>query len=230
MTEKLFPTGCRQEHITISSIPGIASFNVRASLVDAASPFVFVDSSTMPIIWHEQDGDSAASLDIIEAIRREGAVKMSLARDIHSAGLVRGTPKIAILSPSKYLNDQASEGAVPDISVTSYSMGKVHPSFQVTGAVCLAAAVCVPGTVAADLASTNLFYYSPPDTPPEFSKEGPGLEVCPVDRRVTIAHSTGQISADVKVIRRSDGEVEVQSVSVSRTARRLFKGVVFVSL
>ena len=71
---------------------------------------------------------------------------------------------------------------------------------------------------------------SPPETLPDFSKESPESEDCPVERMVTVLHRSGQISADVKAVWNSDGDVEIQTVSVSRTARRLFEGNVLVSL
>jgi 2-methylaconitate cis-trans-isomerase PrpF len=226
MTGALFPTGNRQDEIDISTL-GTESFTVKASLVDAANPFVFVDSATMPRAWHELPRDSPTSLEIIEAIRREGAVKMGLARDTISAGLVRGTPKIAVLSPPIV---HTLRTPFPDIFVASYSMGKVHPSFQLTGAVCLSAAVSVPGTIAAEISKRKQFPDSPPGTPPDFSVKDAILEPYGRNRQVTIAHSSGTITTGVKAVEGFDGEVEVQSVSVSRTARRLFEGNVLVNI
>ena len=48
MTGKLFPSGQRQNYITVAS-PGVPKeVTVRATLIDAANPFIFVDSSPLP--------------------------------------------------------------------------------------------------------------------------------------------------------------------------------------
>lgn len=146
MTRMLFPTRKRQDEITVFDNCGLSRFTVRASLIDAANPFIFIDSSTLPPIYHQLGSSAPESLEIIEAIRRQGAVMCGLAKDIHSASLICGTPKTAVLSPARTQSDH--EASIPDIQVTSYSMGKVHPTLQLTGAVCLGAALCIEGTVA----------------------------------------------------------------------------------
>ncbi|OBT75152.1 hypothetical protein VF21_05486 [Pseudogymnoascus sp. 05NY08] len=229
MTSKLFPTSHRQEEIHVSSIPGMEPFTVNASMVDAANPFVFVDASSMPQPWHSIGHNDPTTLKLIEGIRRIAAVKMGLATDEISAGLVQGTPKIAVLSPPKFHNGNVEHSKMQDIYVTSYSMGKKHPSFQLTGAVCLSAAVSVPGTIASDICRRR-FYNSPPGTPPEMLMEEQELKVGTKERQVTIVHGSGEISADVKMREESDGEVVVESVSVSRTARRLFEGNVLINI
>lgn len=230
MTDKLFPTDNRQEQIAVSSIPGIESFTIDTTLIDAANPFCFVDASTMPKIYNERDRNSPDILEVVEAIRRVAAVRMGLAPDEVSAGRVRGTPKIAILSPPKFHNENLGDSRIPDIHVTSYSMGKLHSSFQLTGAVCLAAAVSVRGTVAAEIASKKRFYISPPDTPPEMSLENSVMKLGTSERRLIVAHGGGQIEADVKLREGSENEVDVERVTVSRTARRLFEGNVLIHL
>lgn len=229
MTGKLFPTSHRQEEIYVSSVPRMEPFTVNASMVDAANPFVFVDASSMPQRWHSIGYNDPTALDLIEGIRRIAAVKMGLATDEISAGLVQSTPKIAVLSPPKFHNGNVEDSKLQDIYVTSYSMGKKHPSFQLTGAVCLSAAVSIPGTIASDI-SRRRFYNSPPGTPPGKLMEEQELKVGTKERHVTIVHGSGEISADVKMREESDGKVVVESVSVSRTARRLFEGNVLINI
>ncbi|KAL2075145.1 hypothetical protein VTL71DRAFT_87 [Oculimacula yallundae] len=230
MTNKLFPTGHRQEHVEVSSNPNIQPFSVTVSMVDAANPFVFVDAATMPASWHSLDRNDPAALEIVEAIRKVAAVRMGLAKDEMSAGLVRGTPKIAVLSPPAPQNaNDIDDKQVPDIHVCSYSMGKMHPSFQLTGAVCLGAAVSIPGTIAHDVSSRSL-YLSPPGTPPEMSVDEAEIKPISNVKQVVIEHASGMIKAGVNVKESEDGEFTVESVSVSRTARRLFEGNVLINL
>lgn len=231
MTGKLFPTGKRQEKLLVSTAPDMEPFHVQATMCDAANPFVFVEFASMPQIWHDLDRNSIVSLNLVEAIRCEGAVKLGLANDIASAHLVRGTPKIAVLSPTLMAISTSSNTALKhpaDVSIVAYSMGLPHPSFQLTGAVCLSAAIAVPGTVASDLAEKRDLSPTPPDTPQEINLEL-GAEKL-TKRQVTIAHGGGEMSTDVEILEMSDGEVEVKSVSVSRTARRLMVGNVLFTI
>lgn len=165
---------------------------------------------------------------------------MGLATSISAAHEVRGTPKIAILSPTLAAISHSSNSALKhpaDVSITAYTMGKPHPSFQLTGAVCLSSAVAVPGTIAHDLAKKREVL-TPPETPPSCSVDGDGDgdgdekvgNGRVVKRVVTIAHPSGELSTLVEMWEGMDEEVEVRSVSVSRTARRIFEGNVLFAL
>lgn len=103
-------------------------------------------------------------------------------------------------------------------------MGKAHPSFQLTGTVCLAAALKLEGTVA-----WNLSRQSRPATPPHTPKteDNGDLASDALRKSVIIKHRSGQVEAEV-VSNSKDGEEGIDCVSVFRTARRLFEGNVFV--
>ncbi|PMD57997.1 methylitaconate delta2-delta3-isomerase, partial [Hyaloscypha bicolor E] len=219
MTGKLLPTGNAQDTITVSSLPALGQFNVQASLVDAANPFVFLDSSSLPPVYHLLGPEAPETLEVIEAIRQEAAVLYGLAKDAAAASLVRGTPKIAVLSPSV-----GSPADLRTIQVQSFSMGKPHPSLQLTGGVCLGAAVCTEGTIANQLAAETDMV-TPPGTPPRelkvYDTEGSaGVSKC----RVNIKHRSGEMGVLVQTRKDDAGGTEIEKVSVSRTARRLFEG------
>ena len=220
MTGKLFPSGQRQNDITVHSLGVEPNVTVRATLIDAANPFIFVDSSTLPKLYHQLGPDSPASLELIEAIRQEGAVLFGLAPNVEAARITRGTPKIAVLSPPRRLNEVPCKQRQPDIDVTAFSMGKVHPSLQLTGAVCVGAATGLPGTVASEISQKASAVDQHPRqlVPPSFS-------MTPVHREVCIGQRSGQMLAEVKV-RVPQGEIE--GVSVFRTAQRLFEGNVML--
>ena len=235
MTGKLFPTGSRQNSLMIhpqSPYVG-APFTVQVTMIDAANPFIFVDSVTLPEAYHQDGADSQRALDIVEAVRREGAVHFGLAADTEAAALVRGTPKIAVLSPPPFPSQPdlalTWKPRTPDIHVTAYSMGKVHPSFQLTGAVCLGSALSIPGTVAFDISKMRREWTpTPPGTPSEGSDHSleEGIEEGVVRQKMTIAHRAGQMEVLVEVVK---GE-QIESITVFRTARRLFEGSVLVGL
>lgn len=231
MTGRLFPTGNREDTITVNSPQGGGGpFSVRGSLVDAANPFIFVDASTMPLLSMPWELRSPQFLGIIEDIRQAGAVLFGLASSIDAAADVRGTPKIALVShPATFLGD-ARCGRVPDIRVTAFSMGQPHPSLQLTGAVCLGAAISIEGTVPYRIAASHLALLPTPERTPSppisgHSKYDKGL----VEKEVCIEHSSGSIQVDVRVAV-TTGRAEVESCSVSRTARRLFEGNVLFHL
>lgn len=220
MTGKLLPSGQAQQILRVqppSSLPNLEPFDVRVSLVDAANPFVLIDTTSIQTILNGlPSGD--AQHDLVESVRREGAVAMGLAESVEAAALVRGTPKAALMYPPP-------AGGKVDVKVQAYSMGLPHPSLQLTGAVCLAAALSTPGTIVADLRSSPRRDASEPLTPER--TPSPGSEKAELvpgkldkEREVVIQHSKGTIK--VGVVMREDGGVA--SCAVSRTARRLFEG------
>jgi 2-methylaconitate cis-trans-isomerase PrpF len=218
MTGKTFPTGNRQDDIMVhaSSLP--APFVVKATLIDVSNPFIFVDKSSLPPDFHAAGPDADISLDIIEAIRRQGAVEYGLASDVQDAGLRRGTPKIALVSRPMASPLQTTK--IPNISVLAYSMGKVHPSVQLTGAVCLGAAACLKGTIVSELMTE----IPEPSTQDIFELASQQNQRKKVDHSVVIGHNSGIIDVDVDVT----ADDEVRSVTVFRTARRLFEGTIIV--
>ncbi|ETN36859.1 uncharacterized protein HMPREF1541_07846 [Cyphellophora europaea CBS 101466] len=240
MSGALFPTGLREEQLVVASPRnGVLPFQVSVSLVDAANPFVLVDSLSMP------GGLTVGSdtyLDLVEDIRRAGAVQMGLATDIGSAAQVKGTPKLAFISAAQ----PSTDGHRPtDVFVAAMSMQKPHPSLQLTGAVCIGAAACMPGTVVSKAAegSQRLSGLLTPD-----GSEGSGAEsddsgksdliternesglFGPNKRKIRLAHASGQIEVEVKLRMGSEGEMMVESCSVSRTARKIFDGQVLINL
>ncbi|KAF7179600.1 hypothetical protein CNMCM7691_008648 [Aspergillus felis] len=214
MTGRLFPTGAQQETLTVQSRT-MGTFTVRASLVDAANPFVLVDAASLPIPDYDRHPDDPAFLSVIEDIRREGAVRFGLAADVEAAGTVRGTPKIALLSSTAAEDDEA------DLRVLAFTMGKAHASLQLTGAVCVGAATVIHGTIAWELAQKGKR-----DTRPKHGMSLGNHQIAP-PLPVGIRHPAGVIHVEAVLGMEHTGEVTVDNVAVFRTARRLFEGNVY---
>ena len=89
-----------------------------------------------------------------------------------------------------------------DISVRMISIGQPHQAVPLTGALCLAAAARVPGSVAWRLLS-------------EAARSGP----------LRIGHPSGVVLVDADVETTPEG-VKILQGTVYRTARRLFQGEV----
>lgn len=212
MTGQMFPSKQRQENLTVWS-RSVGKFDVKVSLVDAANPFILVDASSISIKDHPSwpNPSDNSFLSVVEDIRRAGSVQFGLASDLDTAGQVRGTPKIAFLSSAKHDDDA-------DIQVLAFTMGKPHGSLQLTGAVCLGAAMSIHGTVAWQLASAKRN-----ERIPKHGMSVGGHEIAsPLP--MGIRHPAGVIQAETVLRMEKDGQVHVDQVAVFRTARRLFEG------
>ncbi|SDQ90108.1 PrpF domain-containing protein [Microbacterium sp. cf332] len=134
-TGSLLPSGRPWEEIA----------GVPVSLVDAGAPVVVADAAALGLTGHETPAEIDARPELlsrIDAIRREGAVRMGLAAT--SAEALKAVPKFAIVSPST--------AGDHDFGVIMMSMGKAHPALAITGSVALTLAATVPGTVVERLA------------------------------------------------------------------------------
>lgn len=58
MTGSLFPTGNKKDTLAIPSSARTPQYTITATLIDATSPFIFIDSATMPPTYHKH-GPSA---------------------------------------------------------------------------------------------------------------------------------------------------------------------------
>lgn len=110
----------------------------RATLVDAGAPSVFIDAADFNLVGKpQQDWEVVTdqNLSRLDAIRRQAAVRMGLAKSPSEAA--RAIPKIGIVGPSE----------TSHIKVQMLSMGQRHPAMPITGSVALTLASRTPGTV-----------------------------------------------------------------------------------
>ncbi|MEL7151141.1 MAG: PrpF domain-containing protein [Pseudomonadota bacterium] len=147
-TGQLLPTGRAVETL---DVVGLGSFTV--SMVDASNPVVFVGASDLGVQGDEGpvelDADTGL-MDKLEQIRRQGAVAMGLANAPEMAQL--STPKVALVAaPTTFTALDGRSYAPSDyhVSVRLVSMGNFHRAITLTGAMCVAVAARVPGTLIA---------------------------------------------------------------------------------
>ncbi len=192
-TGKLFPTGRLRDQITLAS-----GERAEVTLIDAANPLVVIAAQVLGLegeITPETLAGDAATMARLVDLRRKGAVIMGLAEDEAAArDRVPNLPLIAIVSPG-------SEGAA--LTVRLISADQPHKATPLTGAMALAAAARIHGTVAAELASA------------------------PVGDQIRLAHAGGQIDLTADVVDRGVDSL-VRSAGVMRTARRLMAGEVYI--
>lgn len=197
----LLPSG---HALDVLDVPGVG--RVEASLVDASNAVVFVAAErfgkTGAESVSELEADTAFMRDL-DAVRRAAAVVMGLAESPETAKL--GNPKIGIVGKPVASVTLAGTTIAPgdaDLTARILSMGQVHRVLPLTGAMCLAVACRIPGSVA-NLVAGN------------------------VAGDLRLANPSGVLPVDADV--RTDGDiVEARSCTVYRTARPLMAGQVFV--
>ncbi len=203
-TGKLLPSG---NPVDTFDIEGVG--RVEASMVDATNPMVFVRAGDMGLTGGEGPGLIDAQVEVmvnLEQIRAEAAVSMGLARDRREASeSVQAVPKVVLVAPPlEYIDLKGEIIAADDCDVAAriVSMGKTHRAFALTGAMCLAVAARIAGTLVHEAA-----------------RGGAG--------DIRLGHPSGVQTINAVVKETPEGPV-ADKVIVYRTARRLMEGLVCV--
>jgi len=203
----LLPTGRVRDRL---DVPGIGAVDV--TLVDASNPVVIVAAADVGMVGTELEDavdGNAELLRRLEAIRAHGAVAMGLARTAAEATAHRpATPKMAVVAPpAAYRTNRGTAVAADDVDLVGriMSMGRLHKTYAVTGAIATAVAALLPGSVAYEAARPAPSGY----------------------RDVRIGHPGGIIRIGAEVAGEAGGWRAVRAVA-TRTARRLMEGVVLV--
>ena len=200
----MFPTGQLVDEL---DVPGLG--RVRATLINAGVPMVFVEAATLGYDGTELQpaiNEDKAALARLEAIRAAGAVRMGLIGDVAQAAARPLTPKVAFVAPPKdYVASSGKPVAAADIALLAraISMGKLHHAMMGTASVAIATAAAVPGTLVNAAAG------------------GGTRDV------VRFGHPSGtlRVGADVRQV---DGQWVATKAVMSRSARVLMEGTVRV--
>ncbi|MBL8301298.1 MAG: 4-oxalomesaconate tautomerase [Ideonella sp.] len=178
VTGSVFPTGQRIDHID----------GIDVTCIDAAMPLMIVRAADLGVTGREtpaQLDEHPGLLQRIERLRREAGARMGLG-DVADSVI----PKPVLVSP----------GDSPT-SITSryFTPKRCHASHAATGAIGVATAFALPGTVAS------------------------GAALAPGERDLVVLHPQGRIDVRVTV----DGQGEAASVcraALVRTARKILQG------
>lgn len=179
VTGQLFPTGQR-----IDVIDG-----VELTCIDAAMPLMVLRATDLGLSGRERPAEldaNTALLARIESLRLQAGQCMGLGDVTHSV-----VPKPVLVSA----------GDTPS-SITSryFTPHKCHASHAVTGAIGVATAFALPGTVAS------------------------GEHMAPGRHPLVVLHPAGQI--DVEVTLQGEGDqATVQSAALVRTVRKIMQGL-----
>jgi 2-methylaconitate isomerase len=195
-TGKLLPTGNARDQLDVAGLG-----RIEASLVDAANPVVFVRGSAFALDPRSRPEDLERDAELmkrLEELRVVSAVRMGLCSEQEARTSIKNLPLVSLIWP------RSVESADADIVTRMVSAGQPHRATPLTGAMCLAVAGSLSGSVVAEALGER----SEPD------------------RDIAIAHASGILTLGAKV-RTSGGETVAEEVVVYRTARRLMEGRVF---
>jgi 4-oxalomesaconate tautomerase len=181
----LLPTGHSSDEI--------AGF--KATCIDNGMPVVCLQASDFGITGYEDPTEIEANADVcqrVEEVRLAAGPLMNLG-DVKSATV----PKVSLLAPAKH-------GGV--VSTRTFIPRRVHEAIGVFGAVSVATACLIPGSIANDIA---------------------GIGDPTGNHRLEVEHPSGFFTVDVDA-HMEDGKVVIDHAALLRTARLLMRGEVFV--
>lgn len=202
-TGALLPTGKPLDRVTVE---GAGEFEM--SMVDSSTPCVFLEASRFGLDGSESVADLEARADLmalVERVRCVAAVHMGLAKSPDQAA--GAAPKLGLVARPRAYRTLAGNQVAPDaadLAARIWSMGQVHRVLPLTGAMCLAVACRIPGTVCHALAG---------------DVEG--------GRDVRLANPSGVLPLDARV-EIEGGRVVARQVTAYRTARTLMEGNVLI--
>lgn len=203
----MFPTG---NLIDTLDIPGIGQ--IKATLINAGIPSVFIDAQSIGLSGIEMQKDVNTNPELLkkfETIRSHATVAMGLASSAEEVTAKRPhTPKIAFFSkPQTYTSSSGKtvEADQVDVVARILSMGKLHHAMTGTGAVAIAVASSIKGTVVANLISGG------------------------AKSELRFGHPSGSLKVGAEASQ-VNGVWTVTKAVMSRSARRLMDGQVLVPI
>jgi len=200
---KLLPTGRSIDMVQINHK------EIPLSLIDAATPFVFVRASDIGVTGYEtpdQMRNNSSLMATLEQVRSWAAVQLGIVSNPEEAlAKSPNVPRVMMIAPAAdYETPQGKlvSKADTDVCVRQLSMQKPHKALAVTGAACAAVASAVPGSLLQQL-------------------------IGGVKDVVRLGHPSGvlRVAAQSTLV---DGQLTIQSAQIERTCRLLMDGFVYV--
>lgn len=207
-TGKLLPTGETKNEIILKD-----GRQLTVSIVDAATPAVFVKAADVGFTGTELPDDAKRKpelLEVMEEIRCIGAEMIGLAKSRATATEeTPAVPKVVIVAePSDYktIDGRVISADSIDLVARTKALAVLHKAFAVTGGICTATAALLKGTVVNDVVA--------------------GQEV--ESGTVRIGHPSGVLDFSIKLVEHGDGKIQLEKAAVARTSRRIMDGYVYV--
>ena len=201
----VLPTGRAVDELQIAGLG-----RLPVTLLNAGNPTIFVRAEALGLSGTEtqaQINGDAELLQRLELLRAAGAVAMGLATSAAQATAERPhTPKLCLIAPPqtyRVAGGKQVQAAELDLIARMISMGKLHHAIPGTGAVAVAVAATLPGTLVNQLTGEL------------------------AGRQVRMGHTAGTVTVGAQA-REVDGSWQVEKAIMSRSARRLMEGWVRV--
>jgi 4-oxalomesaconate tautomerase len=181
----LFPTGKMSDHVD----------GIEVTCIDNGMPVVILDAADFGL----RGDESPEALEANAALRqRLEKIRLELGPRMNLGDVAKKTvPKMSLISPARHGGQLSTRTFIPH---------RVHEAIGVLGAVSVATACVVPGTVAERIAGRS-------------AAGGP--------RRLEIEHPTGFFTVEMDVTG-IGSELRVNRSALLRTARKLMRGEVYV--
>lgn len=203
MSGRLLPTGNARDRVTLNGQ------TLEVSLIDAATPFVFVKAADVGASGYETPDEirsNAPLMDRLEQIRGWAAVQLGLVPDATVAReRTPNVPRVMIVAPAAAYRTAAGATIAQedvDVCVRQLAMQRPHKALAVTGAVCAAVASYVEGSVLAELVGAG-------------------------KTQVRLGHPSGVLRVTAATTL-ENGRLRVVSAQIERTARLLMDGFIYV--
>lgn len=204
----MFPTGNLVDDFDVAGCD-LDKDNVQATFINAGIPTIFMNAEDLGFTGTELQPDVNSNPELqarLEKIRAKGGVAMGIFEDVSEAEKSQHIPKIAwVASAQSYTasSGKAVDEKDIDLVVRAMSMGQLHHAMMGTAAVAIAAAATTQGTLVNKAAG------------------GGSLS------EVRFGHPSGTLLVGGKT-EQVDGRWQAKKVSMSRSARRIMVGQVFV--
>ena len=204
----MFPTGNLVDDFDVSGC-GLNTDSVKATFISAGIPTIFMKAEDLGFTGTELQGDINSDSELLaklEKLRAKGGVAMGLFKDVSEAQSSQHIPKIAWVAPAQSYSASSGKAVNADdidLVVRAMSMGQLHHAMMGTAAVAIAAAATTQGTLVNQAAGAG-----------ELGE-------------VRFGHPSGTLLVGGKT-EQVDGRWQAKKVSMSRSARRIMVGEVFV--
>jgi 4-oxalomesaconate tautomerase len=198
----LLPTGNAVDVVSVTGHGRELEAGVEVTLIDNGMPVVCLKASDFGVTGYETPAELEANLELrakVEAVRLAVGERMNLG-DVAN----KTVPKMTLVSPAR-------NGGL--INTRTFIPHRAHEAIGVLGAVSVATACMLPGSVAAQIASST-------------EQTGSG-DSSVASQNIEVEHPTGFFTVQME-IGTTSGELKITKSALLRTARLLMSGNIFV--
>jgi 4-oxalomesaconate tautomerase len=195
---------------------------IETTLIDNGMPVVVMRAADLG----KTGAESPAELEADKALKaRVEAIRLEAGRRMNLGDVTRKTvPKMCLISEPKNGGAIATRNFIPHT---------VHKAIGVFGAVSVATACVVPGSVAINIARVSGGDGSAPGSGRGDSSRAPGAGAGGKSQRLDIEHPTGSFTVEMDIELDHSGApgssgIKVQRAALLRTARKIMAGDAFV--